>query len=292
MDFNPDSNLTGDVESAGSGGGGGRGGLAVGGGIGGVIVLVLALVFGINITGNDNDGSSAGGGVAPSTTPTYTQCRTGADANRDPNCRWKAYVTSVNDFWAQEMKGYTPVKTVTFSNRVQTGCGAATSEVGPFYCPEDKVVYLDTAFADKLLTRLGTTSDHAAEAYILGHEYGHHVQDLLGTLSKYQSNQTGETSPSVRLELQADCYAGVWFHELATNKDAIIRGVTQSDINSISDAAQAVGDDRIEQQARGRVTPESWTHGSAKMRHHWLAVGYDSGNPKSCDTFATNDLGQ
>lgn len=291
MDFNPNANLTGDIESAGGGGGGGRGpGMAVGG-IGGIILVVLALVFGINLPGSGS-GDTAQSGAEASTTPAATNCRTGADVKRDPSCRWKAYVTSINNFWGEQLNGYTPVPTVTFNGQTSTGCGTASEEVGPFYCPVDKRVYLDTGFADKLLQQLGAKADYAAEAYILGHEYGHHVQDQLGTLAKYQSNQTGETSPSVRIELQADCYAGVWFHELATGKDSVITGVSQSDIDSISDAAKSVGDDRIEAKTRGQVTPESWTHGSAKMRHHWLAVGYNSGNPKSCDTFSTNDLGQ
>lgn len=297
MDFNPNANIEADVRSASggsSGGGGGRGGGIVVGGVGGLILLVLTLLFGGNI-GDVLGGSSQS--ASNQTTVSTTQCKTGADIQTNRECRWSAYVRSIQDFWSSEMTGYTNAPLVTFTGQINTGCGTASSEVGPFYCPNDKTVYIDTSFADQLLQQLGAQSTTLAEAYIVAHEYGHHVQDLTGQMAKAQSggNQTGPTSNSVRLELQADCYAGVWLHNAVANQDtagAILTGINQADINSVSDAAQAVGDDRIQQASQGHVSPESWTHGSAKMRHYWLAMGFKTGNPSSCDTFSTNNLGQ
>ena len=293
MDFNPNAQLDDNIQSAGGGSaGGGRGGGIAVGGIGGVILLILALVFGFNP--GDILGSNSGQTTQDQGTSTNDGCKTGADVQNNRDCRWKAYITSIQNYWGSAMNGYTKVKTVTFTGSVNTGCGQATSEVGPFYCPEDKLVYIDTSFADQLLQQLGAQGGYAAEAYILAHEYGHHVQDLTGQMAKAQSsgNQTGPTSPGVRLELQADCYAGVWFKNAQQNANDVIQNIKQDDLNRVVDAAAAVGDDRIQSKTQGQVTPESWTHGSAKMRQYWVGVGYTSGNPKSCDTFSTNNLGQ
>ena len=286
MDVNPNARLDGNISSA---GGGGRGGGIAIGGIGGVIVLVLALLFGVDPAGILGSNPADQGQPIDS-----SQCTTGADVAINRECRWKAYVTSIEDFWQGRLNGYTSAPTVTFTGQVTTGCGTASSQVGPFYCPADKTVYIDTAFADQLLQQLGAEGGDAAEAYILAHEYGHHVSDLTGQLATAQAsgNQTGPTSASVRAELQADCYAGVWFHNVAAGNDPVLTGVTQDDINRVSDAAQAVGDDRIQQATQGYVQPESWTHGSAAMRHKWLATGFSSGDPSRCDTFSTNNLGQ
>ena len=288
MDFNPNARLDGNISSA--GGGGGRGpGLAIGG-VGGVIMVVLALLFGVDPAGILGGSANQGAGAGVDT----SQCTTGADIQTNRECRWKAYVTSIEDFWSGQLSGYTSAPTVTFTGQVNTGCGTASSQVGPFYCPADKTVYIDTAFADRLLQQLGAEGGYAAEAYILAHEYGHHVSDLTGQLAEAQASgdQTGPTSAQVRSELQADCYAGVWFHNVAAGNDPVITGVTQDDLNRVSDAAKAVGDDRIQEATQGRVQPESWTHGSAAMRHKWLEVGFSTGDPSRCDTFSTNDLGQ
>lgn len=291
MDFKDDATIDSDSidSSAGGPGRGGGGKIALGGGAG-VVVLILALIFGINpgdILGTD-DGSQA----APTSTTSST-CHTGADADRDPTCRWAAYATSINQYWGEEISGYTKARTKPFSSSISTACGSATAEVGPFYCSGDKLVYLDTSFLSQLLEQLGTETSTAAEAYVIAHEYGHHAQDLLGTMAKAHAsgNQTGAHSPSVRLELQADCYAGAYLRWAADNPDDLIENVTSSDITKIVNAARAVGDDHIQQQSSGRVNQDAWTHGSSKMRVYWTQKGFNATSLKSCDTFSTNNLG-
>ncbi|WP_257477519.1 KPN_02809 family neutral zinc metallopeptidase [Acidipropionibacterium jensenii] len=291
MDFKNDARIDSDsIDSSGGGpgrGGGGR--IALGGGAG-VVVIILALVLGINpadILGTD-DGTSS---QQTATSTASSSCQTGADANRDPNCRWAAYATSVNQFWGTQIDGYTKARIKPFSGQISTGCGTASSETGPFYCSADKLVYLDTSFLSQLFQELGTRSSTAAEAYVIAHEYGHHAQDLLGTLAKAHAsgNQTGAHSNSVRLELQADCYAGAYLKWASDDPDDLIENVTADDIAKVVDAAKAVGDDHIQQQAQGQVDQDAWTHGSSKMRVYWTQRGFHSG-VKQCDTFSTDDL--
>lgn len=283
MQFNDNAQL--DASQVSTAKGGGR--VAVGGGVS-ILVVILALIFGINpaeLTGSTGTDQSASGGIDVS------NCQTGADIKSNENCRFVAYTNSVNAYWAQTMKGYTPAQTVLFSGSTSTGCGQATTDVGPFYCPNDKKTYIDPSFTqDMLQNELGGQGGEAAEAYVIGHEYGHHVQDLLGTLDKVQSqgNTTGANSGQVALELQADCYAGSYLKHAASMPNSPIGALNQDDLNRMVNAAQVVGDDYIQKRMQGTVNPDAWTHGSSQMRQHWLAIGYNTGDPSQCNTFGTN----
>ncbi|MFL6135817.1 MAG: neutral zinc metallopeptidase [Nocardioidaceae bacterium] len=274
--------------------GGGGGGLRIGGGVGGLIILIIFIV--LQTTGGGNGGAPSQTGAGGSS---LDQCQTGRDANQNEDCALVADVNSIQAFWADELPKqagvqYRPARTAIFAGQTQTGCGGASSEAGPFYCPSDKYVYLDTSFfRDMLEGQLGARGGPFSRAYVLAHEYGHHVQDLLGTMSRVRTQQ-GQNSDSVRLELQADCYAGIWTKHATTADDAggqpYILDLTQADINNALDAAAAVGDDRIQKRSSGRVDPDSWTHGSAESRMHWFTTGMQKGSLKACDTFAADRL--
>jgi predicted metalloprotease len=291
MTFDPNAQLdTSQVTDARGGGRmGGRGGLAVGGGGIGLVIAIVYLLLGGDPSVLMNGG--AGGGTAPDVTgpdsSALATCRTGADANQREDCQIVGYVNSIQSFWATQVDGYQQAETVIFSDAVSTGCGSATSSAGPFYCPNDKNVYLDLTFFQELQDRFGAKDAPFARAYVLAHEYGHHVQDLVGALSA-GGNESGATGRSVRTELQADCYAGVWAHNAAST--GYLQPLQSSDIQAADAAAAAVGDDHIQQQAQGGVDPDSFTHGTSEQRVRWFTRGYESGDPNQCDTFNATNL--
>jgi predicted metalloprotease len=290
MQFNPNASLDPSQVEDRRGRGMGGAGIAVGGGGIGLIVLVVAMLLGVNpadIIGSASpnaapygqvDGGRGGGSTLAQ------ECRTGADANEREDCRVLGYVNSIQQYWkdyfAQAGQRYPPSRTVFFTGAVQSGCGTAPSEVGPFYCNQDQKVYIDLSFYDELRTKFGAKGGPLAEAYVLAHEYGHHIQDVTGTLAQAHDGDTGPQSDSVRVELQADCYAGVWARNAA--ETGYLSPPTERDVADALDAAASIGDDRIQRQMQGRVRPERWTHGSSEQRQRAFLLGYQTGDPNRC----------
>ncbi|MET0939239.1 MAG: neutral zinc metallopeptidase [Gaiellaceae bacterium] len=259
-----------------------------GGGIVTIIVVIAIVLLGGNPFG---DGAGPLGGLEGQSVGTeppgkvLTECQTGADANEREDCRILAVVNSVQAYWSKTLRNYDPATTRFFEGGIQTGCGQASSAVGPFYCPRDQHVYIDLGFFDQLQSQLGARGGPLAESYILAHEYGHHVQNLTGVLQR-AGNDTGPQGGQVRLELQADCFAGLWVgHALDTG---FVEDITRRDIADALDAAAAVGDDRIQERVQGRVTPETFTHGTSERRQSWFVRGIEGTGPQSCDTFSGN----
>jgi predicted metalloprotease len=304
--FDDDAALdTSEVQDMRGGGGGGNGGrLALGGGGLGVVGLVIYFLLSqLGGTSAPNAAGplglgSLGSGQQIDSTSLSQKCKTGADANRDDDCAVVAIINSIQTYWAGQLarsgQTYQKAPTRFFSGNVRTGCGSATSDTGPFYCPADSDVYIDLTFFNELKTRFGAQGGPFTEAYVLAHEYGHHIQNLLGTSRK--GGGTGPTSGSVRLELQADCYAGVWANHATTTPSSsgkpLISDVSQDDINRALDTASRIGDDYIQTKlGGGQVDQSQFTHGTSQQREKWFTTGIQTGDPARCDTFSARSLG-
>jgi len=283
--------------------GGGRGIAVGGGGLGVVGLLVVVLIQVLGGGGGSGSGTGFGGlnglgqGEQADNSQLRQECQDSGAANTSVDCAVAADVDSIQDYWSQTLGSrYTPTDTVFFSGQVQTGCGAASSGSGPFYCPADQLVYIDLSFYDELTSQFGAEGGLFVDAYVLAHEYGHHVQDLLGTNQQVTPGETGPNSGSVRLELQADCYAGTWANHASTVPDdsgaPLIAEINADDISRALDAASRIGDDFIQRNlGNGRVDQNAFTHGSSEQRQKWFTTGYQTGDPGRCDTFGTDDLG-
>ena len=286
------------------GGGGGRRGVAVGGGVVGLVVIALVVLLqggnlGDVLNAIGGGGSSSTGEVQPSQAPDLGAC-TVEQANTQRDCRLAATAYALDAYWqpvVQQQGAAWDIPTiVSFTGRTDTACGAATTAVGPFYCPTDQTIYLDLGFYDAMFARLGAQDGPLAEEYVTAHEYGHHIQNLLGIFAQHDRSGTGASSDSVRTELQADCFAGVWAGNAATTvrpgtTTTFLQPISQAQLANALQAASAVGDDRIQQGSGGQVNPETWTHGSAAQRQKWFTAGYTAKSFTACDTFGATSLG-
>lgn len=281
-----------------SGGGRGRGTVVGGGGLAAVIIgLVIYFVTGqtggtsggaLSLPGLEPTGESSATGGDPATDAHLEACTYDQANDGDTVCLIKATTISLDKIWPTLIPNYTAPATKIFSGNVTTGgCGSASSATGPFYCPADSTAYFDPTFFSDMLLQLGGSNENLSKMYVVAHEYGHHIENLTGIIDKASTDREGPESSSVRIELAADCYAGVW----ATNADngdddAALEPITEEQINSVITTATAIGDDEIQQTSGQEVNSESWTHGSSEQRVKWFMIGYNSGDPNSCDTFA------
>lgn len=285
MTFNDDANIRGGRVSR-------RGrNAAIGAGGGGLVVVALLIIgplLGVDLSGLAPFLGGPGG--SGEETP-LTECLTGEHANESVDCRMQGAATSLDIYWETQVEGYIAPELILFSGAVATGCGNATSAVGPFYCPPDQTVYIDTAFFDQLRSQFGASGGNLAQMYIVAHEWGHHIQNIVGTMNGLDLQDAGPTSDGVRLELQADCYAGAWVAAASDTEDAsgiaLLKEPTDAEITDALDAANVVGDDYIQENlGGGQVNPETWTHGSSEQRQSWFRTGFTQG-VGACDTFAS-----
>ncbi|MEI9994597.1 MAG: neutral zinc metallopeptidase [Rhizomicrobium sp.] len=282
-DLRPTENTDDRRGSFGGFGGGGFGGYGphIGGGLGLVGVVVVAMLLGVD----PNQLLNGNVGVA-------TQQSRGGGGPRSDDAAYqfsRKIVGSAEDVWSPILKArgvaFTPATFTVYDNATPTGCGEGESSAGPFYCPSDGHIYLDLAFFNELATRFGAAGDFA-QAYVIAHEYGHHIQQLMGTMAAHQDGETGAQSNSVRTELQADCYAGVWTYHANVRFHILEKGDVEEGLR----AASAVGDDTLEKQNQGYVVPDSFTHGTSAQRVRWFKRGLAEGDMNACDTFGASTL--
>ncbi|WP_106818616.1 KPN_02809 family neutral zinc metallopeptidase [Janibacter massiliensis] len=295
MSFNENAQIdTSNVSS----GGGGRGPMIAGGG--GILGLIIAIVgYLLFPNGADPTGGSAGGQSYQEAPQSWVKenCKTGKDANEDDRCLVAATAYSAETYWETAYTGqrraFEPAQTVVYEGATQSACGTASNQVGPFYCPTDETIYVDASFFG-LLERMGSSDGQLAKEYVVAHEYGHHIQHLYNLLGRAQQDARGEQSGAVRVELMADCLAGMWAQHASStdsgNGTPFLKGVTEQDVQDALSAAKAVGDDTIQETQVGRVNRESWTHGSAQARQKWLMRGMNAQSINECDTFAVRDV--
>ncbi|BDZ55394.1 KPN_02809 family neutral zinc metallopeptidase [Agromyces marinus] len=287
MTFNPDADIRGGRASR-------RGrttGIAVGGGIGVLALVLIGSFLGVDLSGFLGAGAPSGEDAA------LEQCETGQDANERIDCRMQGASASLEEYWVEAAPSIgldyaSPQGFVLFDQAVATGCGNASSATGPFYCPPDQTIYLDTSFYAQLEQQFGAEGGPLAEMYVVAHEWGHHVQNLAGVLDSTRDGLTGPASNAVRVELQADCFAGAWAGAASTTEDPdgtpFLQPISPDQYRQAIDAAASVGDDRIQSATQGQVTPHTFSHGTSEQRVRWFATGYDEG-VGACNTLQVPD---
>ncbi len=266
------------------------GGAAIAGGgiagLGAIAVLLVQLFTGTDLSGLLGGGGAPAGGDDSGTA--IENCQTGADANARDDCRLAAASLALDQYWEEEVQGYQKPQLIIVDTSTGTQCGTASNQTGPFYCPPEQNVYVDPTFFALLREQFDATAGPLAQLYVLAHEYGHHVQNITGIMEQNPNNGTGPDSNGVRMELQADCFAGAWVGDMTEQVDEngvpFLEAPTQQQIADAINAAQTVGDDHIQQESGGAVNPESWTHGSSEQRQRWFETGYRSG-VSACQTF-------
>lgn len=276
MTFNPDADLSTNTTRR----RGRNAAIAGGTGVGvlGIIALIAGPLLGIDLSGLFGGGAAPSGGSSGSSV--IEDCDTGADANANVDCRMAGAQVALDAFWEDNVEGYVAPTLTVVDGQTQTQCGTASNAVGPFYCPPEQGVYVDPTFFQVMQQQFGASAGNLAQLYIVGHEWGHHIQNITGTMDQHPNNGTGEGTNGVRMELQADCYAGAWIGRMTEETDAdgdpYLVKPTETELEDALNAAFVVGDDHI-QELSGFQNPESWTHGSSAQRQRWFAEGYANG---------------
>lgn len=278
MTFNPDADVSGSTARR-----KGRGAVIAGaGGVGilGIIALIAGPLLGVDLTGLLGAGGGGDGGSEPAEGSVIEDCLTGEDANENVDCRVASSQLALDQYWGEHVENYRAPGFIIVDGATATACGTASNQVGPFYCPPDETVYIDPTFFELMQQQFGASAGDLAQLYIVGHEWGHHIQSITGVMTEYPNNGTGPDSNGVRIELQADCYAGAWIGQMTEQEDRngvpYLEKPTEAQLDDAVNAAYTVGDDHIQEQS-GFVNPESFTHGTSEQRKYWFANGYQNG---------------